>query len=256
MVYGAGVLVLIVALFYGALDVGQLVTGKIQAQNAADAASLAASGLKTSLHNTRVMAYRAAAGQTMLARIALVKATGLALQEISKPGSASDKAFKEAFKRSRIHRARVTKLSKGLKAFNAWATSAEVAPVLVRQAAAVAYRGNLGTLAVVEPGNLRLIEREDAFMEFKGGMVGSVAFTAEALSPNGHAGKSLVHVKPSFRTFGSGMLGYAAKGSLEAVAVAGPVEAHDQYGSLPGLDRYGTPWFTVRLMPVGKGNLD
>ena len=93
LLWGAGVIVITMALFYGAVDMGLLVLGKIQAQTAADAAAMSASALKATVHNTRSVAYRAASGQIALSRMKLVEATGLALQGLVDP-----KADKTKFK--------------------------------------------------------------------------------------------------------------------------------------------------------------
>ena len=92
--------------------------------------------------------------------------------------------------------------------------------------------------------------------EISGGSANGVVFRSEGMDKRGHAGKSAVVVSPRAGAFGGGMMGYASSAVLSATAVAGPVEAHKQYGKgLRGVDAYGIDWYTVRLLPVGKGSL-
>jgi len=252
LLWGAGVMVLIVALFYGAMDIGQLVLGKIEAQNAADSAAMAGAAVKTSLHNTRSLAYRAASGQLDLCRLQLVRATGAALQEIGAPGKHS-KDFDDAMKKATLHRKKLELLREGILAFNEFATGSKAGPAAVQEAAEAAYRSNLGMLAVENPSNKGLLDR-GALAEISGGSANGVVFRSEGMDRN--AGKTAVTVNPRAGAFGGGMLGYASSAVLSATAVAGPVEAHKQYGkALRGVDIYGIDWYVTRLMPVGKGSL-
>ncbi|MDB5095990.1 MAG: hypothetical protein JWM80_411, partial [Cyanobacteria bacterium RYN_339] len=236
------------------MDIGQLVLGKIEAQNAADASAMTAAAVKASMHNTRSMAYRAASGQLDLARLQMVRATGIALQEIADPGKNS-KDFDDAMKLAELHRTKLTLLRQGLETFNTFATGAKAGPAAVQEAAEAVYRANLGMLAVSNPANRGLLDRS-AMAEISGGAANGVVFRSEGMDKGGHAGKSAVTVNPRAGSFGGGMLGYASSAMLSATAVAGPVEAHKQLGkNLRGVDRYGIDWYTVRLLPVGKGSL-
>lgn len=254
LLWGAGVMVLIVALFYGAMDIGQLVLGKIEAQNAADGAAMAGAAVKASMHNTRSMAYRAASGQLDLSRLQLVKATGAAMQEIGAPGK-HVKDFDTAMKTAELHRRKLELLREGILAFNEFATGAKAGPTAVQEAADAVYRSNLGMLAVTNSGNKGLLTRS-ALAEISGGASNGVVFRSEGMDKPGNAGKTAVTVKPQAGAFGGGMLGYASSAMLSATAVAGQVEAHKQLGkNLRGVDPYGIDWLTTRLLPVGKGNL-
>lgn len=258
LVWGAGVTVLIVAVFFGAMDMGQLVLGKIQAQNAADAAALSASSLKASVHNTRALAYRAATGQVYLSRLHMIRATGIALSEIAKPAG-RDKDFNDAMGRATFHRNKVERLRDGIEKFNLWVTGPQMGPRLVRQAAEVGYVGNLGTLWTADAKNLKLLdEGTDALYENSktpGGIIGNVTYSAEALNQTGHAGKSMVRIEPNVGAFGGAFLGHDDKAALAAEATAGPVPAEKQFGKtgVKGVAAYGIQWYTVRLMPIGSG---
>lgn len=257
LIWGAGVLVLLVALFYGAMDLGQLVLGKIQAQNAADAAALSASSLKASVHNTRSLAYRATTGQIHLTRLQLVKATGLAINEIAKPGGANASEFQKSLKRAAGHRNKVERLRTGLIAFNQWVTGPQAGARLVQQAAEYGYLGNMGTLATADRQNLHLLaEGTDSLAEhnrsFGNKIIGNVTYTGEALSEGGHAGKSLVRIEPKITAFGGRWLDYQTSSPMSAEAAAGPVPARELYGkTLAAIAPYGIEWYTVRLMPIG-----
>ena len=255
--WGAGVIVILVVLFFGAMDVGQLVLGKIQTQNAADAAAMSSASLKASIHNTRALAYRAASGQLTLSRIQLVRATGLAFQEIDKPGGKNEKSFKETFKQARGHRLKLEKLRSGLIAFNKTFTDLETGPGLARHAAEIGYLGNIGSLGMADTSNLRLMASNESLQEndrsFGNKLIGGVPFTGEALTPTGSAGKSYVKVTPKVGAFGSAWLSYSGDSTLKAAAVAGPIKAKDIYGTNPaGVELYGIDWYTVRLLPTGE----
>ncbi|MEB3328114.1 MAG: pilus assembly protein TadG-related protein [Candidatus Sericytochromatia bacterium] len=256
LVWGAGVVVLTMALFYGAIDIGLLVLGKIQAQTAADASALAATGLKAGVHNTRSLAYRASSGQIALARAHLVRATGLALNGLVDPGGGNRKAFRDALGRAIHHRENVEALHLGIVGFNAWVARAEVGPAGVKKAAEAAYRGNMGVLGTMDATNMALIRRSDALAEFaSGGLIGGTAFQEEAVG-SGSGGKSHVRVEPKVTALGSGLLGYGRQSLLAAAATAGPVNAAKTYGrSLAALDPkkgYGVNWYTVRLLKIGN----
>jgi hypothetical protein len=255
LVWGAGVVVLTMALFYGAIDIGLLVLGKIQSQSAADASALAATGLKAGVHNTRSLAYRASSGQIALARAQLVRATGLALHGLVDPGGGNRKAFRDALGRAIHHRENVEALHLGIVGFNAWVAQADVGPAGVKKAAEAAYRGNLGVLGTMDATNMALIRRTDALAEFAtSGLIGGTAFQEEAIG-SGSGGKSHVRVEPKVNALGSGLLGYGRQSLMAAAATAGPVDATKAYGrSLTALDPkrgYGVNWYTVRLLKIG-----
>jgi hypothetical protein len=274
LLYGAGVVVLIMACFITAVDLGQAVTGKIQAQNAADAAALSGAALKASVHNTRELAYRAASAQLNLARMRLLEASGLAVQEIGdvKAGKNRQTQFNQAMDMAWTHRMRMERLREGLREFNKWALSNEAGSEAVRGAAEIGYLGNIGSLGSANPHNLSIFHGTDPLAEvsgsFDGGhMVGGVSYPGEALAGGNAArnlpvpGKTLVHVAPRLgtplgNTFGSLGLNYgAAKDGfeLDGWAVAGPVEAKKTLGSSRMMDAFGlNHWYTVRLMYRGK----
>lgn len=254
LLYGAGMLVLLVALFLGMMDIGRLVLGKIEAQNAADAAAMSASALKASVHNTRSLAYRAMTGQIDIARARLIEATGLALDQVAGTNSSRKDHFLDTFKKAQVARSKAERLRNGLLAFNAWVTGPEAGPNLARQAAEVGYLGNAGTLSA-QANNLHLLEKDESFPEnshtFGTKLVGGVTYTGEALGPETFAGKSLVRLYPQVGTVGGSILHYDALTTVDVEAAAGPVPASKQYGSMPGIAPYGIEWYTVRLMPVG-----
>jgi hypothetical protein len=259
LLWGAGVVVITMALFYGALDIGLLVLGKIQAQTAADASALAASGVKASVHNTRSLAYRASSGQMALARTHLVRATGLALHGLVDPSANNRKAFREAISRAIHHRENVEALHEGLKNYNAWVAQPDVGTATVKKAAELAFRNNLGVLGVTDASNYALIRKPDALAEFgNAGLIGGTSFNEETIG-TGSGGKSHVAVEPRVSALGSGLLGYGRSAVLGAAATAGPLDAQKVYGvKLGALDPqrgYGVNWYTVRLLAIGgKGD--
>lgn len=259
LLYGVGVIVIIAALFFGAVDLGRLMLGKMQSQNAADAAALSAASLKAGLHNTRALAYRAASGQLTLSRMKLIEATGLALQEIGKPNS-NPTAYKNAVRAARGHRLKLEKLRDGLLKFNRWATDASQGPEATRQAAEIGYLGNIGSLGS-DSYNMHLFDDAAPLAESgkkapgaggQGYMAGGVTYPGEALTATGNAGKSWVRISPTLGAFGGSWLNYGDDDSLYAEAVAGSMLAKHAYGkNPPGLEQYGINWYTVRLMPIG-----
>lgn len=256
LLYGAGMLVLLVALFFGMLDFGWLVLGKVESQNAADAAALSASGLKASVHNTRELAYRAISGQVTIARAYLLEATGIAIDELAGSTPSTSDSFQQAFQKAQVARSKAERLRNGLIAFNEWVTGPQAGQALVQQAADAGYTANLGSLGVLR-SNLGLVQGDQALPEnshtFGTGAVGGVAFTGESLAPHTFAGKTLVRLYPKVATFGSGMLGYGAQALVDTESVAGPLPvSRVDAGNTGAVDRFGVNWYTVRLMPVGK----
>lgn len=265
LLYGAGVIVIIMACFFTAVDLGQATLYKIQAQNAADAAALSAASLKAGVHNTRQLAYRAASGQTNLARAQMVKATALALKALGGAGT-NDRAFKDALGLALAHRQRVEQLRDGIQQFNQWAISPEAGNEAVRAAAEIGYLGNIGTLGMANQNNLVLFRNMDAMAEssnkFDGSKtVGGVIYPAEGLTATGASGKTLVRIKPRTgsplgNAFAAAGLNYgdAAKGGeFIADASAGPYEAERNFGSAPFLKTYGlNHWYTARLLYIGR----
>lgn len=255
LLWGAGTLVLIVALFYGTLDLGRSVLGKIQAQNAADAAALASAGVKASVHNTRSVAYRAITGQVELSRKQYMGASAAALALLAggKPA-----AFDSALARAQWQAGKVSRLREGLQGFNAWiaAEGAKGAGQLPYNAALGAYLSNLGDAAAGRgPGDTS----NPAFMpEYEKTMganpIGGFPYSGEVLGASGFAGHSLVRGTPSFALLGA----RGNRVSLPAMGVAGPVHAGPAYQATGGsvLERtYGIQWYTVRLEPIGENGL-
>lgn len=252
LIWGAGVLVLIVALFYGAIDVGEVVLGKIEAQNAADAAAMTASAVKASVHNTRSMAYRAATGQLVLCRMELVEATGAALEAIS-AGQAMQPVYAKAMANAELHHKRLELLRQGIGQFNQFVTGKD-GPEITMAAAQVGYKGNLGTLGTIIPSNLSLLDSKSALPEFGQGFAAGVTLSTESMTPMGHSGKTAVVVEPKTSVFGGGLLGYNSQEDLSAKAMAGPMDANELYGSsLRAINDYGIHWYVTRLLPIGLG---
>lgn len=255
LLYGVGVIVIAAVLFYGAMDVGLLVLGKIQAQTAADAAALSATAVKAGVHNTRSLAYRAQTGQLALARTQLARATALALKALTKTDPAARKSFDEAVGLAVFHRNNVADLRKGLMAYNAWVARPDVGPATVKKAAQIAYEGNIGVLGVMIPANMKLIRSDEAFAEFavSSPLIGGTTFREEGIL--GAGGKSHVTVEPKVGVIGGGLLGYGQSAALRAMSTAGPIDAKREFGdSLPALSStggYGINWYTVRLLAIG-----
>lgn len=253
LLYGVGVIVITVTLFYGAMDVGLLVLGKIQAQTAVDAAALSATAVKAGVHNTRSLAYRAQTGQIALARTQLARATALALQALTK-GQVADRAkFQEAIGLAGFHRENVADLRSALVAYNAWVGSEEVGPATVKQAAQLAYLGNIGVLGLND-ANKALIKRNQALAEFAEStpLIGGTAFREEGILGSG--GKSHVAVEPQVGVMGGGLLGYGTSAALKAMSTAGPLDARAEFGDLASLrpvGGYGINWYTVRIQAIG-----
>lgn len=255
LLWGAGVLVLIVALFYGTLDLGRAVLGKIQAQNAADGAALASAGVKASVHNTRSVAYRAITGQLELSRKQYMLASAAALSLLG-GGKAGD--FEAALKKAQWQSGKVARLREGLQGFNAWvATEGRKGPgQLPYDLALAAYLSNLGDASGGKgPGDTS----NPAFMpEYEKTMganpIGGFPYSGEVLGANGFAGHSLVRGTPSFALLGA----RNDRVALPAMGVAGPVHAGPAYQATGGsvLERtYGIQWYTVRLEPIGESGL-
>lgn len=275
LVYVALVMVVLITVVYATFDLGRLVSAKIQAQNAADAAALAAVSLKVSVHNTRSFAYLAMTEQAIQAKIHMIQAIGaLSGKGLPTPGSppsaAELKEFEDHLKQARRHMEKVRLLKEGLKAYNAWIETE--GPAMVAEAARVAYVANLDgmnshlvTGRAVDQNNLRLLDVPGALRENGTGeaarMLGGVNYVNEGTSKNHGSGKSFVEVSPRFVPFAVSLFG--APGApvggvnIPAWAAAGPVSSSAVEKAGTGhqdlkVGQLGINWYTPRLMRTGQ----
>ena len=272
MVYMALVLAVMVGVLYATYDLARLTTAKIQSQNAADAAALAAASVKVSIHNTRTLAYAAMTGEATLARLKLAKAVAVLGQNpLPVPGQAfaGEKEFQKYIKQADRHLRKLHKLRNGLIAYNRWI--ARRGPAIVADAARVAYAANIAGLnddtgrgRTFNGQNIHLMDGSRNLVEnggtFKHGQfIGGVNYIDEGANDVGTAGKTFVGVEPVFMPLGSGLMGGGKPMTLPALAAAGPVPARELARADPGngdmaLGGFGMPWYSARLLPIGKIN--
>lgn len=260
LLYVAVFATVLVGLIYYVYDSARLFTGKIQSQNAADAAALAAVSLKANVHNTRTLAYLAMTEQANVARIEMMRAmAALGKEPAGSPTALANfnKHMEEAKKATK----RVKKLRAGLVAFNEWIQ--REGPEIVTQAAKTGYLANIGGMNdktglgnAAEAKNLSLLSSPTDLRENGGGwgagqMLGAVNYQAEGTGGSGNSGKTYVEVDPKFSPLGLKLMKYKGGDGglfdLHARAAAGPVP-------MDNLEVAGfrLNWYVPRLFRVGK----
>lgn len=261
LIYVALILAVLVTVIFAIFDLGRLTTAKIQAQNGADAAALAAVSVKISVHHTREMAYLAMTEEGFKARVELLTALS-ALGDV--------KGFQLHISRANAHIQKIKDLQKGLTAFNAWIDKA--GPAIVADAARYGYVANvqgmndhLTTAAGVEAANLREIDQPGALRENsrQEQTVGGVVYPEEGLGPHRMGGKSLVEVVPKYQGLNWSLLGANALGGpvdVPAWAAAGFVSSDDiikdpaTKAQAMRLGPFGLRWLSPRLVRTGQKN--
>ena len=268
MIYMALVMAVLVGVLYATYDLARLTTAKMQAQNASDAAALAAASVKVSIHNTRTLAYAAMTGEAAFARLKLAKAMAVLGQQPPLPGQPylAEPEFKKYVEAASKHVKKLPKLRAGLIAYNKWI--ARKGPEIVADAARVAYVANISTLnddtgrgRTANGQNIHLLDGTKNLVEnggnFKSGQfIGGVNYVGEGAGDTGAAGKTFVWAEPVFVPMGSGLTGGSAPMSIPSLAAAGPVPSKELAGSDPGdgdlsANGFGMPWYSPRLFPIG-----
>ncbi|MEB3298574.1 MAG: pilus assembly protein TadG-related protein [Candidatus Sericytochromatia bacterium] len=271
LVYFTLVLAVIVGVLYATYDLARLTTAKMQAQTAVDAAALAGTAVKVSIHHTRSLAYAAMTGQATLARLKFAKALAVVGSKPPLPGQPylAAEEFDKWVGEANAHVARLRRLRAGLVAYNSWV--AREGPAVVADAARLAFNANVsGMNAAMGEGtaanarNLSLLAGprnlpENGGQFAAGRFVGGVNYPGEAAGAGGAAGKTLVWAEPVYRPLGSALLGASHPLVLPSVAAAGLVPAGELKAAEPGSGEAGAGgvglrWYTPRLLQVGGLN--
>lgn len=268
MVYMAIVAAVLVGVLYATYDLAYLTTAKIQSQNAADAAALAAASVKVSIHNTRTLAYAAMTAEATIARLKLAKSLAILGEQPPVPGQpyAALAQFQQELKEAHAHITKLQELWTTLKAYNHWV--AQVGPQVVADAARIGYAANIANMnenagpgASANQANLHLLDGDLNLVEnggtFQSGQfIGGVNYRSESAGPSGDAGKTFVGVEPDFAPLGGAFLGAGGPVPLPALAAAGPVPSSDIARTDPGdgdlsVGGFGMPWYSPRLFAIG-----
>lgn len=271
LVYFTLVLAVIIGVLYATYDLARLTTAKMQAQTAVDAAALAGSSVKVSVHHTRSLAYAAMTGQATLARLKFAKAIAVVGAQPPVPGQPylAAKEFDKWVGEAQAHVVKLRRLRAGLVAYNAWV--AKEGPEIVADAARLAFNANVsGMNAAIGEGsaanarNLTLLAGSKNLPEnggqfASGRFVGGVNYPGESAGAGGSAGKTLVWAEPVYRPLGSALLGASHPLALPSVAAAGIVPASELKAAEPGsgdagLGGFGFRWYAPRLFQVGGVN--
>ncbi|MBI6545875.1 MAG: hypothetical protein HY692_03715 [Cyanobacteria bacterium NC_groundwater_1444_Ag_S-0.65um_54_12] len=269
LVYLTMVLVVLATALYATYDLGRLTLARMQAQNAADSAALAAVSVKASVHHTRTLAYAAMTGEANLARLKLAAALAVLGEQPPVPGQPylAKPQFDRYMREAEAHLAKLRRLRAGLIAYNRWI--AKEGPTIVAAAARVAYAANVAELNDAsgkgQSGNLQnlhLLDSSKNLLEngasFKAGQfIGGINYVSEGAGETGAAGKTFVWVEPVFVPLGTNLLG--AQGSpliLPAYAAAGPVHSREIGRDLPqagdlSFAGFGMRWYSARLFQIG-----
>lgn len=260
LVYVALIMAVIVAALLALFDLGRLTGAKIQAQNAADAAALAAASVKVSVHHTRELAYLAMTDQGVRARLELLGALA---------SFSDEREFQDHVRKAGIHLGRIQKLKTDLAEYNDWIDTA--GPEIVADAARLAYAANiqgmndhLTTAKGLELENLRALDAPNALRENsdQGQELGGVNYPSEGLGAHNVAGKSYVEVVPKYQGFDWSFFGSGSRDPVEvpAWAAAGfapstgialdpAAKGAEQPLKLGGI---GLNWYSPRLVRTGQ----
>ena len=268
LVYFTLVLAVVVGVLYATYDLARLTTAKMQAQTAVDAAALAGSAVKASIHHTRSLAYAAMTGQATLARLKFAKALAVIGDKPPVPGQAYAAApeFEKWMEQAEGHVRKLRRLRSGLVAYNAWV--AREGPEIVADAARLAFNANVeGMNAAIGDGqaanarNLTLMEGPRNLPEnggnfASGKFVGGVNYPGESAGGGSSSGKTLVWAEPVYRPLGSALVGASHPLEMPSVAAAALVPAQELAAAEPGvgdagLGGFGLRWLTPRLFQVG-----
>lgn len=259
LVYVALVLAVLVTVLFALFDMGRLTTAKIQAQNGADAAALAAVSVKVSVHHTRELAYLAMTEQSLRARVELLHALGNLNNEAE---------FQRRLARASAYVKRVEKLRDGLVKYNAWVDQA--GPEIVADAARMAYVANiqgmndhLSTGAAIDAQNVRAFDDQKALREntTQQQFIGAVNYPNEGLGKQKGGGKSFVEVVPRYQGSNWALFGvptgenavdvpaWAAAGYVESEAIQKDPAAK---GQALKVGAFGLRWYSPRLVRTGQ----
>lgn len=259
LIYVALVLAVLVTVLLALFDLGRLVTAKIRAQNAADAAALAAVSVKVSVHHTRELAYIAMTGQAVRARIELLNAMG---------NLDNDAEFNRRLARAEAYIKRIEGLRKDLLAYNAWVDQA--GPAIVEEAARLAYVANIQGMndhaasgRALELKNFEAIKAPGALRENSNlsSFVADVNYVNQGLGPKKGAGKSFVEVVPQYQGLNWSIFGFGGIGGpvdVPAWAAAGYASGHEIEKDLAAkgkklrLGPATVRWYSPRLIRTGQ----
>ena len=263
LVYVALILAILVAVLFAIFDLGRLTCAKIKAQNAADAAALAAVSVKVSVHHTRELAYLAMTDQALHARIELLQA----ITNFPSPTS-----FQDHIDKANHYIRRIKDLRQELMLYNQWVD--QEGPAIVADAARLAYAANIqginGALTTgrgVDEANLKALDAPGALREnsHENLFIGDVNYPDEGLGPHKIGGKSFVEVDPQYVGFDWSILGFgigkpidlpvwAAAGvaSSDAIVRDPAAKGQDLKVNLPIVGQIGLNWYSPRLMRTGQ----
>lgn len=284
--YVAFLLLILTAAALIVFDLGYLVNSRIKAQNAADAAALAAVAVKVNKHHSEAlvragMTQESYAAQSYIraAQAALVRAqinggrsvdNGTGIPEF--PGSVKKtlqdlkKAYKRDTNRAYRHAVKLHRTSLALQAYHDWL--GEKAPTAVREAAQVAYAINIQGYddmsdPILQKNIQNVLNSNGALVENQGGgsgggagtEVGGFIYAAEAASGSGNFGKTFVEFPLQVKASegGSALLNYLKSFELTSNAAAQLLNQGDT--PLSGaLADVSMKWYSPRLMAI-QGNI-
>ncbi|HEY9899851.1 MAG TPA: pilus assembly protein TadG-related protein [Pantanalinema sp.] len=259
LIYVALVLAVLVTVLFALFDLGRLTTAKIQAQNGADAAALAAVSVKVSVHHTRELAYLAMTEQGLRARVELLHALGNLNNEAE---------FQRRLARASGYVKRVEKLRDRLVEYNTWVDQA--GPEIVADAARMAYVANiqgmndhLSTGAAIDAQNVRAFDDQQALREntTQQQFIGAVNYPNEGLGKQKGGGKSFVEVVPKYQGSNWSLFGVKTGESavdVPAWASAGYVSSEEiekdpaAKGQALKIGAFGLRWYSPRLVRTGQ----
>lgn len=251
MPYVAFMILILTAAALVVFDIGYLINSRIQSQNAADAAALAAVSVKINKHHMDSLMRAAMSQEAMIAQAEIRAAQAVAVKALLKsqsspigdinappgtPGAAPPLDFKSEREAYRAHAnlayKHAVKLQRerlGLKAWYKWLEAK--GRTAVREAARVAYAVNMQGYDDVGDATLRqniedVLDENASLIENRGGntQVGDdgIIYAAESAGDEGMFGKSFVEIQTRLNASdgGAALLRYLQQFELTSNAAA------------------------------------
>ncbi|PKL77429.1 MAG: hypothetical protein CVV27_05490 [Candidatus Melainabacteria bacterium HGW-Melainabacteria-1] len=251
MPYVAFLVLLLTGAALFVFDVGYLINSRIQSQNAADAAALAAVAVKIDKHHMDTLVRAAMTQEAMIAQAEIRAAQAVALQAFIKGGQApigdinnppppgtpsgvdlstQKEAYRQHANRAYKHAVKLQRERLALQAWYAWIKRR--GPTAVREAAQVGYAVNMQGYDDLSDPVLRLnleqvLAENGALLENQPPLpidnnIGGVFYDQEGVRDNGVFGKSFVEIETRLNASdgGAALLGYLKQFTLTSNAAA------------------------------------
>ena len=283
MPYVAFMIFILAGAAFVIFDIGFMINARIQSQNAADAAALAAVSVKINKHHMDSLLRAAMTQEALMAQAEIRAAQAIALQALTKaenapippepqpgqpavpaPGTdeviAMGKRYKQRMNRGYKHAVKLHRESIALKAWYKWLERS--GPTAVREAARVGYALNmqgyddLGN-AIQADNVTKVLDKNEDLLESRTGLgttnIGGFIYAGEAASVNGMFGKTFVEhtTRTGASAAGVALLDYLKRFELNSNAAATLARQGSKTPLGPALS---INWYSPYLMAIEGGS--